>query len=779
MYSSSSAASRTPALRRAYLLATVCLSVVAGLSCTQMANAQQSAEKKPAEAETPETVLAPIVVLSTRQGKRLLDVPQTISVIDRKELDDHNVRDIQDLVRHEPGISVSRQTSITNPWGQLSGFSIRGMSGNRVQLTVDGSRVQESITDGSRDFFDFSNFQAVEIVRGPNSVLWGADALGGAVMFRTRDPSDMLAADPSKPWAIEIKTGYDSFDQSWRKQITGAYDFGDIQVLGSYGQSSSHEGKMRNARADGGIWGCSRLYLGCDELFPADTDVDNALLKAVWTPTTDHTIKLTGELFGRDTSVLQLYDMSASPTGIPSTSAYNNDPYVRDLEMSRKRIALEHEWDVQNDWIDNLKWRVSYSPQSRTTDSNQRRVYSDRVSLVNQYRDSSEDFFEADIQMQSSFDLGNTSHTLIYGFDGDRTKGDYTGINTTYNSLTGTTTTATNQGFSFPRVVTERADLYLQDEIKLFDERLTVTPGVRLAHYSLDPTGDDSYPGLAGYAPEKQSKTELLKRIGAIYKLDDSYSVYANYGEGFKMPTSQQLFQSSTDVFSGTASVPNPDLRPESVQSYEAGLRGEFADGWFSVGAFYADYTDFIRSLQPTLLNVPGGGTVFGYRSQNVQNVELWGIELGGEYRVLDNTTLSANASWSKGRQRLSSDAAKTAFDGAVPFTAVFGVKQELPEYDLQLEAFATLAAGRSHNTSATDYLASGYGLFDAYAKWTPRKNFELSVGVENIFDRRYFPNTLTGYANTAGSAAVANVNPLELQTGIGRVFKVSATVKF
>ncbi|WP_353622782.1 TonB-dependent receptor plug domain-containing protein [Aliirhizobium terrae] len=49
-------------------------------------------------------------------------MPQTISVIDREELDDHNVRDIQDLVRHEPGISVSRQTSITESMGPALRF---------------------------------------------------------------------------------------------------------------------------------------------------------------------------------------------------------------------------------------------------------------------------------------------------------------------------------------------------------------------------------------------------------------------------------------------------------------------------------------------------------------------------------------------------------------------------------------------------------------------------------------------------------------------------------
>ncbi|RDL46752.1 Hemin receptor [Ensifer sp. M14] len=752
------------------------LTGVAALALALPAHAQ--AQDKTTRRVQQETPLERIVVTSTRGAKKVLDVPQSISVITREEITDHNVRDIQDLVRHEPGVSVNRTTSITNPWGQLNSFTIRGMGGNRVLLTVDGSRVQESITDGSRDFFDMSNFKSVEIVRGPNSVLWGADALGGAVMFQTLDPSDLLV-DPTKPWAVEVRTGYDSLDNSWRKQVTAAYDFGDIEILGSYGQVSSSEAELSKARADGGIWGCTRLTIGCDRLFPADTDVDNALAKVVWTPDAQHTFKLTGELFGRDTRVLQLYDMSASTTGIPSTTAYVNDPYVRDLEMSRKRISLEHDWQVGAVWLDSVNWNLSWSPQKRETDSRQRRVYSNRIQLHDQYRNYSEDFFEADIQMKSSFDLGSTHHTLTYGFDGDRTKGDYAGINTTYNSLTGTTTTAINQGFSFPRVDTERADFYLEDSIAFLDGQLTVNPGVRLAHYSIDPTGDASYPGLPGFRPQKQENTELLKRVGAIYKFDDTYSAYASYGEGFKMPTSAQLFQSSVDLFTGSSLVPNPDLKPESVDSYEIGFRGELDRGYFTVATFYADYTNFIRGFQPITVTGPGGVPVVGYTSNNVEDVALWGIEFGGEYEVLDDTTASANITWTKGRQRTSAGAATTAFDGATPLTAVLGLKHELPDYGLQFEVFGTFAAGRTQNSDPADYLVPGYAVFDAYAKWTPRENVELTAGIENIFDRRYFPNTLTGYDRVAASVATANVNPLELQTAPGRVFKIGATVRF
>jgi len=754
----------------------------AALMITTPLMAQQIQEKRGEGLEEEQAqdhdTLAPVVVYSTREEKRVLDVPQSISVISREELDDHQVRDIQDLVRHQPGVFVTRQTSATNPWGQLTGFTIRGMSDNRVQLSVDGSRVQERITDGSRDFFDMGNFQAVEIVRGPNSVLWGADALGGAVMFRTRDPADLLRYDPSKPWALEIKTGYDNFDESWKKQITAAYDFGELQVLGSYNQVSNHEPRLRKARADGGAWGCSRVGLGCHQLFPSDTDVDNILLKAVWQPTIDHRVKLTGELFGRDTRVFQMDYTGGSTANPPTNSRYLNQPYVRDLEMTRRRIALEHQWAVGAVWLDEVKWRLSYSPQKRETDSRQRRVYANRTEQRDQLRSYREEFLEVDVQFQSSFDLGSSHHILTYGFDGDRTQGDYDGINTTFNSLTGVTTTTKNAGFSFPRFTTERADLYLQDEMQFFDGRLSMPVGLRLAHYAIDPTGDKDYPGLPGYEPKKHDKTELIKRFAATWKFDDSWSAYAAYGEGFKMPTSQQLFQSSNDIFTGSAIIPNPALKPEYVKNYETGIRGEFDRGWFSLSTFYADYRDFIRSFQPVTVINPSGIAVTAYTFDNVSEVYLWGIEFGGEYEMFRDTTLSANVSWSDGKQRLEKGMNKTHFNGAVPLTATLGVKHMLPEQNLQLELFGTFAAGRTKNSNPNAFLPSGYAIFDGYAKWTPRTNLELTAGVENIFDRRYFPNTVTGYDKTA-SSAVANVNPLELQTGAGRVFKVGATVRF
>jgi hemoglobin/transferrin/lactoferrin receptor protein len=725
------------------------------------------------------TILKRIVVTATRTETAILDVAQNVTVIGSQEIEDRMVRDIQDLVRYEPGVDVGRTTSLTNPFGQLTGFSIRGVSGNRVQMLVDGSRVQEQAQDGSRDFVDPWNMKSIEIVRGPGSVLWGADALGGAVAFRTRDPSDLLDGE-DKPWAVELRTGWDSYDNSLRQQITGAYDFGDVQVLASFGHLGAEQPKLTKGDPDGGIWGCTRPdYFRCNALLPQETTAYNGLAKLVHTPSADHEFRVTGEFFSRGTDVDQIWDSQAENpayAGYP-TYFYTSESYLRHLDMARTRVAVEHDWTVGSDWLDKLSWKLAVTPQRRDMHSVQERTYPlqpiTQFETREQIRNYAESFLEADVQLTSSFDLAQTFHTLTYGFDGDIAHTTYEGTDYIDNHTTGVSTIKPHQGFNFAQSVTQRADFYIQDEIKLLDERLTVTPGLRVANYRIDPTQDASYVPLPGFEPRIIESTRLIKKLGVTYQFNDAIKIYAGYGEGFKMPTAQQLFVSSVDIYTLSNIIPNPNLRPEEVENYEIGLRGEFDRGYFSVNGFYSKYKNFIRSLQPV------EGQVGYYTYDNVESATLWGIEAKAEYEVLDNLFLSGALTYSQGVQQVSAGAPETVFDSAIPLTVVAGVRYEIPEHALELELIGTFAAGPTGRSTPDAFLPDGYAVFDAYAKWTPKENVELTAGIQNIFDVRYFPNTLTGFNKTPASPAYAATTPLEAAVAPGRTLKVGAKVKF
>jgi hemoglobin/transferrin/lactoferrin receptor protein len=140
-------------------------------------------------AAAPDRELPPVSVTATRTERPVDEVPGTVTVIDQQTIEKNVMKDISDVVRYEPGVSVSN-----NPgrFGRNS-FNIRGIGGNRVLMQVDGIRLPDAFSFGSfssatRDVVDIDALKAIEIVRGPGSSLYGSDAIAGVVSYipRTR-----------------------------------------------------------------------------------------------------------------------------------------------------------------------------------------------------------------------------------------------------------------------------------------------------------------------------------------------------------------------------------------------------------------------------------------------------------------------------------------------------------------------------------------------------------------------------------------------------------------
>ncbi len=728
-----------------------------------------------------------ITVTATRQEEKVLNAPQTVQVITRQTMDEHNVNNVEEMLRHTPGVHVDRQTSLANSaFGGSGSITMRGVGGNRILTVVDGDRVMETaeVTGdvGNRMFVDTQMLKSAEISRGPASTLWGADAMGGMVSYQTLDPDDLLKGNIVGGKAM---AGFDSLNDGKTEHGAFAVQVNDrIQALLGYTHRTHKETRLGRARD----LSCGREGFPCDSLTPLHEEINNVLGKIVYRPNQDHQFKLTGEFFESDAR-------SQIPFETTTGSAFGSGGDHRKQDQSRWRFALEHRWDVQANWLDNLKWRVSYSEQEREVDRKQdyvtkptdyKALYPDMwrmfymmgvtdangikpgtATRTTRVTDYEQDMYQADIQLTSSFDAWHTSHKLTYGFQGDLTESSYGLKQTDY--LTGETLKNGQLGSSmsptFADSDTVRADLYIQDEIKLFDGRLTLTPGVRRAHYSLDPSGGVK---VTGYEAEKISENRWLPQLGALFRLTDTYSVYARYAKGFKMPTAQQLFMSfdsDTRVI-----VPNPDLKPETSDSYEIGFRGKYDNAWFSVGAFYTDYDDFIATLQQV-----GPST---YSSENLNRVKIWGVEASGEWQFARDWSLTGSADWQYARQE-DEDGQKTPWL-VPPLTVVTGVKWKVPEYGITSELFGTFA--RRINRVEKDYNGNdnfrpgGYAVFDGYVNWQMTKNLKLTASVMNILNKRYFDYTAGG---TSLENKTSATNPLELFTAPGRTFALSLQASF
>lgn len=131
-----------------------------------------------------------IVVTGTRSETPLAASPVVTEVIDRKRLEESGVQTVSEALTLRPGLWIDRGIAGT------TGITIQGLGPQYSLILVDGAR-QIGRTEGYLDLdrFGITDIEQIEIVRGPSSALYGADALGGVVNIITRRPKDGFALD--------------------------------------------------------------------------------------------------------------------------------------------------------------------------------------------------------------------------------------------------------------------------------------------------------------------------------------------------------------------------------------------------------------------------------------------------------------------------------------------------------------------------------------------------------------------------------------------------------
>lgn len=733
------------------------------------------AQAAPASAPTG-GLLGRITYFATRLPRPVADVPATVTVINGDDIEAQGISDMQQLTRYVPGLTVDRQINAAQPFNDFNGFNMRGVGGNRVLMLIDGGRVAERIMDGTRDYLDMNFTRQAEVVRGPGSVLWGADALGGVVALRTLDPEDVLQG---RQRGGTLRIGHDSFTGENNAAVTFAQRFSDsVSVLVGYSRLQAREPRLSRAAANGGLYsdlygGCPRnLDWGatpCNEFDPTRVNSERGLFKLEWRPDTDHRLTFTADLMRRRTDVAFNQSLGPVINTLGVATGEINHAYDRRLNIERQRYALDYTWTPSAGLLDELRATLSYTPHQYARSGVRRSTSAAGDDLITRdFLNYSEDFLELDLQATRRFSLGGSEHELIFGFDGDHTQTDYERIDRVHNLTSGTQTESRAGGFNFANATTRRADFYVQNRITFGGGRFEIVPGLRYATYSIDPRPNADYQPVPGAEPRARSDSALLGSLAATWRIDNHWSVWGNIGEGFKMPTAQQLYTSLPGSFFDL--IPAPDLRPERVRSAELGLRGEFAQGNFGVSVYRARYTDFIQSFYN-----PPGTSQYTYR--NIESRDIWGIEATGEWALNDRLTATGSLAFQRGTQVVTAGAARTAAD-LLPFSGVLGVSYSLPEYNLTLDAFSRFASGVSRTASDTGFRPGGYALLDLYARWDVTESASINFGVTNVFDRRYYQASAIGVTTTP-SEAVARQNPLDLHTGPGRVFTVAVQTRF
>lgn len=188
-----------------------------------------------AEAAAGEPVpLEPVTVTATRTQRPVFELAESVSLISRAQIENYGATDLGEALTLAPGVELAG-----GPRPGAESVNIRGLSGTRVLLSVDGARQNFDGAHRSRLNADPELYKHIDILRGPASAIWGSDALGGVVSLTTRDAADFL--QPGQVLGARIKLGGESADRQQRGGGTLFSRVGGLDLLADYNQQRSED----------------------------------------------------------------------------------------------------------------------------------------------------------------------------------------------------------------------------------------------------------------------------------------------------------------------------------------------------------------------------------------------------------------------------------------------------------------------------------------------------------------------------------------------------------
>ena len=714
-------------------------------------------------------ILDRTVVVATLNGRAQKDVASEVSVIDALEIDRRQIQNIRDLVRYEPGVSV---TGSLFRFG-FGGFSIRGLEGNRVRIETDGIAVPDSFAIGSfsnagRDMVDVDALKRVEIVRGAASSLYGSDALGGVVSFVSKDPSDYLGTEGGQHASAKIV-----YDSTNREAAVSATYAGASAEHGIAIVATHRDG--HNANNQGDVDTADRARTRPN---PQNTTSDALLAKYVHTAESGRVDKVTLDL-GKGqigTDVLS----SITPTGV--TAATRTTGLAADDERQRARLSFGQVIPFENSaWVDTLDWQVYKQTGTTTQDTlEDRRVTAAGVTTQRQRQrrfEFEQGIYGGEAVLRKRIDSGAIDHSITVGIDASQTRTEELRDGFERNLTTGTQTSVVlPDSFpvrDFPVTDTTNAAIFAQDEMRLFNGRLSLIPGVRVDYYRLDAQPDPIFiDDNPGQVIADLSKTSTSPKLGAIWRFDDHFSAFAQYARGFRAAPYNDVNLGFTNFAFGYKAIPNPDLKPETSNGFELGLRGSGRYGYFSVSAFENRYRDFIESQSVVGTDPTDGLLVF--QSINLSRVKIRGAEaraginLGGFDDALAGWTVKASVAHAKGDDETASE----PLASVNPDQAVLGIAYDDEAWGAELSGSFVERKDDIPEATPANFQPAGYSTFDLYGHWQPSDRLQLYGGISNLTDRKYWRwSDVRGIASSSPS--------IDRYSATGRSISVGARLNF
>lgn len=700
-----------------------------------------------APAAIAEIELANTVVTANRHETAIDQVSATVTSVNRRELDRRLPVDEADLFRDEPDVTMARDLRRHG----ATRVNIRGIEDNRVVQMVDGVRLPDFFNGGgptnytmnapSGPMTDF--LRQVEIVRGPASSLYGSDAIGGVVGYLTLNPEDIAQGDAKQ--GARLRGSYFGANQGFSGSIIGALRGETIDVLLGYAQANGEETKNRGTNSS---YGPLRSQAN-----PATSEDRGALAKFIVRPATGH--KFTASFEGREqdteTTIMRV------PASLSRVTAMDGEDETR-----RYRYGLEYE-HKDGLFYDRLIGRI-YRQDAETHNANQQTRSNARYSAATGCSASSavapiatcdidqHFYFEQQttglgLQFESLFQFGGAANLLTYGVDVMRqrveTKRDGRVLNVNTGAVTYGLAGETYPLRDFANGKTDTLGLYVQDEISMLNDRLSLTPGMRYDYTRLTPEVDSLSQQVLTTINRQAVEKEfghLSPKLGGQWKFSEALSLFGQVASGFRAPNYNEVngaFRNSAQIY---ASTPNPDLQAETSMGVEIGLRARMGSTRGQLTAFDNRYKNFIENVRLSCPSDPNcvsvGGTPYTtYMYKNLANVRIYGAEVRATWDFARNWRVDGALAYAHGEN---SDTG-VPINSIEPLRASFGLAYDVGQWGGEWRLRAARNKNRTDDSAGTWFRTPGYGVSDLAAWVKPTANTRVVLAVNNVFDQKYW----------------------------------------
>lgn len=675
-----------------------------------VAQAQEPATE-PVAQETPTTTTATtsarsdeVLVIATRTSLPAFDTPYATDSVGADQFQQRQYRTTPRALMDVPGVMVQETST-----GQGSPY-LRGFTSQRTVLMIDGIRLNNSVfREGPNQYWgtvDAFSIDRYEVVRGPASVLYGSDAIGGAVNALTLNP---YAYGQSDHWAGRTLYRYHSGEDSHIGRVEGTAAMVNDQLGFIIGTTLKEFGDTYGGEDVG-----RQLGTGYEEY-----DVD---IKAEYwqNPDTRWTVAHQRVRINDAARTHRTFDAVLwEGTGPPGTGGSSGSPNLREqFDQERELTYVQLHAENIDSFIDAAHFSISHQHQGEVRDRTR------PMPVRNDFQGFDVETLGLSASLESDSDFGRWTYGLEY-------YRDWVSSFSTSDAIQGPV--ADDAGYDL-------LGLYAQNEYHWTDRLSTIIGGrFTLARAQADSVND----GNDVQVSVEDTYTAFVGSGRILYAIiPEQLNIFGGISQGFRAPNLMDL-TASDEFGSGSTQVGSPSVDPERFNNFELGLKSRDEDWNAELVYFYTMIDDMIVRAQRSM-----GASEFD--ALNAGEGYVNGIEFAAAYRLLPSLTAFGNLTWQEGHleQPTFSTGGETSrqyLSRTAPLGGIVGLRFEPVDQKFWVEGLVRLAK-RQDLLAPNDVTDNrippegtpGYVVASIYGGYKPCNYLTLNLGVENLTDEDY-----------------------------------------